>query len=413
MSQATNIDLGEIVLSGDLTGTGAYPELRASGVTPGNYAIMQKMYVDSKGRVTSVAAIPYSTVEPLLSVATTSVKGIFSPGSHFSIASGVLSADVATASAKGVFSVGAGLTASSGNITLDYISTLATGSVFGFVKSGTNLTNTAGVLSVADASSSVKGVASFGSGLSVSSGAVALNAATAPATGSVFGFVNSGTNLTNTAGVLSVADATSSVKGVASYGSDFVVSSGAVSADTAAITQNLSPATGSVFGVVKSGTNLTNTAGVLSVADATSSVKGVASFGSGLSVTSGAVSGSSFTKFANANTYSLAQNGTSTASSPSTTFTPNFQTGSDVQDLTLTSNLAINFPSTLAPTGGCVRQTIILRYNASTAYTVALSGTYLTNTTLSFTNAATSAVDVLTLICTDTVCYAMLNENFQ
>ena len=415
MTAATTTTLGEIVLSGDLTGDPNAPSLRASGVTPGNYPIIQKMYVDAKGRVTSIATVSYATtIAPVLSNATTSVNGIFSLGSGISITGGAISAYTATGSVKGIFSTSTGLAVSGGQVGLSLDSALAaTGSVFGFVKSGTNITNTAGVLSVDDATDSVKGVFSTGSGLSASSGVVSLNAASAPATGSVFGFVKAGTNITNTAGVLSVADATNLVKGIASFGSPFVVSSGTVSLDYAALTAALLPSTGSTFGVVIPGTNFDYTSNTLSVADASTSAKGVASFSStDFIVSAGAVSLAHSVKKNVANTFTKAQNG-STQTSSTTSFTPNFQTGSSIQDITLTGNLAIHFPTWRAPSGCCVTQTIVIRYDSATPYTVTLSGTYKTNTTPSFTNAASTAVDVLTLICTDTDCYAILNQKFQ
>lgn len=50
MAIATNTTEGEIVLSGDLSGNGSSPQLRASGVVPGSYPL-PAVVVDSKGRI--------------------------------------------------------------------------------------------------------------------------------------------------------------------------------------------------------------------------------------------------------------------------------------------------------------------------------------------------------------------------
>ena len=331
MATATNSTLGEIVLGGDLTGAADSPQLISTGVTPGTYAPVQRIVVDSKGRIVAIGNVLFSDIQPLLSTASSSVKGIFS--------------------------IGFGLAASS-QIAIKFSDLIATGSVFGAVKSGTNLTNTAGVLSI--------------------------------------------------------PDATSSVKGVASFGSDFVVTSGAVAIMPSSVVPNIPTATGSAFGVVKSGTNLTNTAGVLSIPDATSSVKGVASFGSDFVVTSGAVAinPAAAVKTAVANTYTATQKGTLTAITGVSSYTPDFQNGTFLSNITLTSNLTINFPAVLAPAGTLVRHDIALRFNAGLLFSVTLDPAYVKNKTFAFTNALSAGVDVLTLLCTSTECFAFLNETF-
>ncbi len=347
MTQATNTSLGEIKLAGDLSGNnnGLAPELSATGVTAGSYTL-PSITVDSKGRISSASNSSSSVVTALIPNASDTVKGIanFPTSGSLVVVDGAVSVPDASTSVKGVASFDdTYFNVSAGAVTFDINSLpTATGSVFGVVKSGTNITNTAGVLSVADATTSVKGVASFNSGqFAVTSGAVSVNTqgldvatgstfgvvksgtnitntagvlSVAEATGSVFGVVKSGTNITNTAGVLSVADASTSVKGIASFDDTyFNVTAGAVTLDVAALpvatgsvfgivksgtnitntagVLSIETATGSVFGVVKSGANITNTAGVLSIADATTSVKGVASFDPAyFSVASGVVS---------------------------------------------------------------------------------------------------------------------------
>ena len=270
MATATNSTLGEIVLGGDLTGAADSPQLISTGVTPGTYAPVQRIVVDSKGRIVAIGNVLFSDIQPLLSTASSSVKGIFS--------------------------IGFGLAASS-QIAIKFSDLIATGSVFGAVKSGTNLTNTAGVLSI--------------------------------------------------------PDATSSVKGVASFGSDFVVTSGAVAINPAAAV-----------------------------------------------------------KTAVANTYTATQKGTLTAITGVSSYTPDFQNGTFLSNITLTSNLTINFPAVLAPAGTLVRHDIALRFNAGLLFSVTLDPAYVKNKTFAFTNALSAGVDVLTLLCTSTECFAFLNETF-
>ena len=382
MAASTTTIEGEIVLSGDLAGgsDANFPQLRASGVTPGTYGVVQRMTVDVKGRVVSIGNADYTTeIAPLIPTATTSVKGIFSLGIGFVAPSGVLETAIATSSVQGIASYGAGLVITAGVVLFDQsILATATGSVFGMIKNGTNIDNAAGVLSIATATTSIKGLFSVGAGLKSTAGVIAIDASTYPSTSSSLGFVAAGSNITNTAGVLSLAIAT-----------------------------------GSVFGLVQSGTNITNTAGVFSIVDATTSVKGVASFDpTTFAVSSGAVSLINAASLTTQNTWSAAQASTVDALSSSTTYSPNFQTSAEVENLTLTANLTINFPTVLAPTGTIVRKTLYLKYKPSaTTYTITLSGSYATNRILIFSNPSYTA-DVLHLICTDTVCYAILNEAF-
>lgn len=415
MATATNTTEGEIVLGGDLTGTADAPELVSTGVIPGVYSPVQRMYVDAKGRTVAVGKLTPAEMSALPLVATTSVKGVFTfdESKITGAGCGVLALNDATSTVKGGFSLGAGL-GGTGAVVIDESTLPATGSSRGFVRVGTNVNVSSGVISVSDAGTSTKGVFVLGAGLGTSGGAVVLNESSAPATGAAPGFVLPSTGFTNTSGTISIPDATTSTKGVASFtGSSFSSSSGAVSVDPTALSLTLPAATGAAFGLVRVGTNLSVSGGVLSIPDATTSVKGVASFNSShFTVATGAVSCPTEARTNVANTYTRSNGGAVQTVSGGSTYTPNFQTGEALADITLNQNLAINFPSTLAPAGTVVRRNIVLRYNAGTAYTVTLSGTYLTNKTLTFTNSASAAVDNLTLICTSTVCYAILNETF-
>ena len=382
MAAATSTTLGEVVLSGDLAGSvdGNFPQLRASGVTPGTYSLIQRISFDSKGRAVSVGVIDFNTdVVPLIGLATTTSKGVYSLGQGLAQTAGAVSALDATSAVKGIFSAGSGLSATSGVISANFASFQATSSVNGFVQLGGNINNTSGTISIEDATSSTKGVFSVGTNLTAAGGVVSVNYSSLVATTSVFGMVRVGTGFGLTSGVISVPISTSGALGVAQVGAGFA-----------------------------------QVGSVISLPDATSSVKGVYSISSsvGLTVASGAVTLSTVVAQQNkANLFAKAQNGAVSVVTGST-LTPNFQTGAATLDITLTSNLAINFPTVLAPTGTLVTQNVIIRYDAGTAYTVSLNGTYKTNKALGFTNAASAAIDVLTLLCTDSVCYAMLNETF-
>ena len=301
MTVATTTSLGEIKLAGDLAGVnnGLAPELTASGVTAGAY-VLPSITVDAKGRITVAANGTSGSVTALVPDASTTVKGIASinPSGNITLTSGAISIPIATSSVKGIASFSSDFTVTGGNVVINVANLpVATASVFGLVKSGTNITNTAGVLSVPTATSSILGIGSFNTNdFVVSAGAVSLNPGNLPtATGAAFGLVQSGSNITNTVGVLSIA-----------------------------------VATGSVFGVVKSGTNITNTGGVFSVADATTAVKGVASFSSShFTVTSGAVglASSVVVSTTTQNTWTKAQSYSVVALTPGATVTPDFSLG--------------------------------------------------------------------------------------
>lgn len=335
MAQATNSTEGTIVLGGDLLGNDAYnPTLRPSGVTPGSYPILAKTYIDSKGRITSSSSLSGDDLDGVVSDATYTTNGIFKTS--------------------------AGLATSGESITLD---------ASGF-----------------------------------------------PATGSSLGFAKAGMNVSVTGGVWSIPDATTSVKGVASFATpDFSVTGGAVSiGNYTTFSGNLSAATGSTFGLIQPGSGFSVTSDVLTASIATTGAgNGLFQGGTGLTLTAGVCTITNASHTDSQTTFTKAQNGTVSPLTGINTYTPNFQTGTVCDEITLTSNLSIQFPTTLAPVGSVVRRVICLKYDPGTAYTVSISGTYLTNQTLTFTNTATSATDILTLICTDSVCFAMLNTNFM
>ena len=90
----------------------------------------------------------------------------------------------------------------------------ATSSALGGVKTGTNITNSSGTISVATANGTTLGVVKQGTNTTISSGAV--NVATA--NGTTLGVVKQGTNTTISNGAVNVANATATVVGVSKLG---------------------------------------------------------------------------------------------------------------------------------------------------------------------------------------------------
>jgi hypothetical protein len=336
MAQATTTTEGEIVLSGDLTGDGNSPQLRASGVTPGSYTPVQRMYVDSKGRITSIGAMTPAEVSAAVGDATTTTKGVVQAGVGINVSGGSISIPNATSNSLGVFTInpGPGVVLTNGVVTFDASQRIATDAQFGYVRIGNNIVNSLGVLSLPLATNSVKGVASFSTGTSVTGGVVTVDTASVAAalpvaTTTTLGVVATGTAATTNivvdgSGTISVPLATNSVKGVASFSTGFSISGGVVtinSADVAALmpvattttvgrvrtgtasSTNIVIGSGTIWvpvattttlGVVATGTAATTNiavdgAGTISVPLATNSVKGVASFSTGLSITTGVV----------------------------------------------------------------------------------------------------------------------------
>lgn len=127
MATATNTTEGQILLSGDLTGTGENPELRASGVVPRAYnttlgvpnstgaslGTVPKMVIDSKGRVVYASAV-YGNLQ--FQVANSTTNGLVKvDGTTVTASGGVLSSivsnpPVATSSVNGAIKGGGGIT---------------------------------------------------------------------------------------------------------------------------------------------------------------------------------------------------------------------------------------------------------------------------------------------------------------
>ena len=179
-------------------------------------------------------------------LATASTPGVVSVGAGLSVdSSGVLSAagytlPTASATVLGGVKVGSNLSIDgSGVLSADaapYTLPTATASVLGGVTIGDNIDVSSGVISVPKATSSTLGVVKPGTGLSVDSNGVMSADTIADATTTSKGIVQIGDNIDVSSGVISVPKATSLSLGVVKVGTNlYVDSDGTISAADAAV----------------------------------------------------------------------------------------------------------------------------------------------------------------------------------
>src|SRR5574343_978572 len=195
---------------------------------------------------------------------------------------------LATTTTPGLVKIGSGLLVTNGVVSIDTSNIpVASQSAFGAVKIGSNINVSSGVISVADASNSIKGVVKLDSASGFStdgSGNLSLDVSLGGATASRLGFVKIGSGLSVSSGVISVSvtNATTSTKGFVQVGSGISVNAGVIS---------VTAATTSSKGVVQVGTGLSVTNGVLSSdsVPATSTTAGLIQIGDGLVVNNGRV----------------------------------------------------------------------------------------------------------------------------
>lgn len=271
MAQATNTSVGQILTSGDFTGTGGSPTLINTGVNAGSYPAVRTVHVDTKGRLTwANGTIDYPLFQPYLVDATDSVRGLMQIGASnngyvLNVSSGEISFTYPDASAtqKGIFKPGTGLSITANTLNADFSALqVATKSSKGVIKTGSGIQSNSGTVSIDNeqlpvASSTVKGIAQAGTGFSISAGLLSLNYGAIAATTSTYGPVQP-------SGYIKV-DA-----------------NGVLSADTAQLYADEPLATTSSKGMVITGTNINNTSGEISVNTATDTVKGVFSIGDGI-----------------------------------------------------------------------------------------------------------------------------------
>lgn len=202
---------------------------------------------------------------------------------------GKINVATATASTLGVASFGEGLTVANGNVTLAAAQATVIGGVKVAPVASSNINNNGGQISVDTATATLKGVASFGTGLTIANGNVTLTAANGTDT---IGGVKQGTNVTISNGVISVATADGAeTLGLVKQGTNVTIADGVVSVATANGSETL--------GLVKQGTNVSISDGVVSVATANASTLGLAKAGTNTSVVNGAINVATFAGTAN------------------------------------------------------------------------------------------------------------------
>lgn len=215
MALATNSTPGEIVLNGDLHGSGnaLQPELTPTGVIAGTYNA-PNLVVDTKGRILSIEE-PSSDNVPC---ATVSSCGIVQVGGNLEVTDAIISIPDGTASSRGKLQAGEGLAVDgNGLVTIDF--SPATETVIGTVivpTSGNLDVDILGNVSVPLTTAGVKGVAQPGAGLSVDGAGELTFDAIPDATTSVKGLVTVGDNIDVFTGQISIPIATASTVGVLS-----------------------------------------------------------------------------------------------------------------------------------------------------------------------------------------------------
>lgn len=304
--------------------------------------------------------------------ATTSTKGIVKAGAGVSASAGVFSVTHpdATTSSKGIAQAGTGITVSSGSFSLVPPDATAVSKGIVSIASGDPyLSISGGVLSFAfpDATTSSKGIIqiSANGGIDVNAGVISSRLATS----SLKGIARAGVGLTQTGNQISlvIADATTTTKGLAQFNpAHFSVSGGVVS---------LNLASGSTtFGLVKPA----NTSNLTSAAQAGALDTGV-----------------NIPKLNANNTFTKAQVSALVSSSYTASFAPDFSSSNSFE-MVLTGNVSLTNP-TNAVAGGVY--TIVLTQDGSGSKTITLSGSaYKTNQTITLSTGANKR-DVLTFIC--------------
>ena len=295
MTQATQINFGEIKLAGDLAGSNDAnsPQLTATGVTPGQY-IAPTITVDAKGRITNATSGTSNNLVDLIPEATATRKGIVKIGSNINYT----------------------LTQTQGTLTVNYNGALTGTSLVGMCTNSPAYTATI----LIDGVTTITATITAGSISTINDLITAVNGQISPAileltagnlrlrsttdgTGSsirlqsdnLFKYISGYTGVNTPVdgmgeSTIYLNDASTTVKGVAKLGSGFTVAAdGTANFDTSSITN----ATTTQKGVVKIGAGIDVTAGVIStstIPDATTSTKGIVQVGNGINVTSGVIS---------------------------------------------------------------------------------------------------------------------------
>ena len=211
---------------------------------------------------------------------------------NLTLNNGVLDVPTGSTSQKGVLQVGSNLEASNGVVNVPKATQSSRGVVVPALSGAITATND-GEIDVQTATTAAKGVVTLANSVTsgdtthVPTGDAVYNAiagaSVADATTSSKGIIQVGNNLEVASGVLSVPDATTSTKGVLKYGNNFNINSnGQLAVNTGA--NVTTDANGAITvptadainkGVVSIGSNIDIVNGAISVADATTLAKGV------------------------------------------------------------------------------------------------------------------------------------------
>lgn len=153
MAQATPTTEGEIVLSGDFAGgvDANFPQLRASGVTPGFYQLSSRSTVDAKGRVISVSSmvgIDKTDINQALDAAYAQDPSQFNPGAngYTHIPKAASASTIATTTTPGYAAAGSGFNIVDGVVSVPVASTTVFGELM--VPENTGFSVTDGTLSL-------------------------------------------------------------------------------------------------------------------------------------------------------------------------------------------------------------------------------------------------------------------------
>lgn len=295
MAQATNTTLGEIVLAGDLAGNDATaPQLRISGVTPGTYSMVQRASIDSKGRIVSIGTVTSEELVAIMQDADVGQRGVVQVGAGLEVSAGVLSLPNASTTTKGIASISDSRLVISGGVLSSAIPDAVQNSTKGLlqVATGTGLSVSGGSLSLDLATDTTPGRVAIGAGFMKNAAAGVLNVQAAPLSTAVAplnepGVCRPGTNMSvDGSGILSHSFPD------ATTSTKGIVRPGTnmTVVDGVLSYTGGGDATTSSLGIMQVGSGLSVNAGTISVQDATTTAKGIVSIGSGLSVSSGVVS---------------------------------------------------------------------------------------------------------------------------
>ena len=159
----------------------------------------------------------FSSLQQIVDASKTA-KGLVRIGDNINVNSeGLISVPIGgsgTSGSLGVLRTGDNITNSNGLISVP----IGTNSIFGVLKTGDNIINTNGEISVPVADNTVKGVVSVGENIDVTAGKISISKCSSD----TYGVVKVGDNISVTEGKISVSQASDSVFGVVKLGGNII-----------------------------------------------------------------------------------------------------------------------------------------------------------------------------------------------